>query len=51
MIENNLTTHSGSNSQAKKLEGEYVMRNNEQLYKDIKSVLHTFCQELFKLEL
>ena len=42
MFENNLTTISGSNSQPKKLEGEYVMQNNEQLYKDIKSYFKCF---------
>ncbi len=42
MFENNLTTNSGSNSQPKKLEGEYVMENNEQLYKDIKSYIKTY---------
>ena len=42
MFEKDNTTISGSNSQPKKLEGEHVMQNNEQLYKDIKSYINTY---------
>lgn len=42
MCENNHTTYSGSNSPYNELEGESVMKNNEQLYEDIKSYIKTY---------